>query len=203
MNGQGSPSPSYRTFLTAAARHPALVGAVAPSSRALATHMASVVPSTGAPVVVELGAGTGSLSSAVQDRIPRAGRHIAVEIDADLVRYLRAAHQHVEVVHGDAIALAELLDERGVTQVDAVVSGLPWTLFSADKQRQLLEQVATVLACHGAFITFGYLHTAVMAGARQFHTTLGTFFDEIITSKTVWRNLPPARTYACRRPHAR
>jgi hypothetical protein len=29
---------------------------------------------------------------------------------------------------------------------------------------------------------------------------LGEVFDEVLTTRTIWWNLPPAVTYACRRP---
>ncbi|WP_158887321.1 class I SAM-dependent methyltransferase [Amycolatopsis anabasis] len=192
-------TPAYRTFLSAAARNPGLVGAVAPSSPALAAELASVVPTTGAPVVVELGAGTGSVTEAIQRRLPAAGRHLAVEIDARLVSYLRARHPGVEVIHDDAEALVRLLAERGVSEVDAVVSGLPWSLFGPAQQRRLLTAIQSVLARHGAFTTFGYLHAAPLAGARRFSALLTESFDEVLVGRTVWRNLPPARSFACRR----
>ena len=192
----------YRSFVLRAAREPGTVGAVAPSSRYLAREMASVVPSTGTPVVVELGPGTGALSPAVADRLPSGGRHLAVELDPGMISHLRTNLPWLEVVEGNAAALSTLLRERGIERVDAVVSGLPWSIFPVDLQNSILREVGVALAPGGAFTTFAYVHALGMAGARAFRSRLDTAFDEVVTTRTVWRNVPPARTYVCRRPVA-
>lgn len=185
----------YQTFLATALRRPGVVGAVAPSSSGLAELLAAVTPTTGSPVVVELGPGTGSVSTAIRRRLPAGGRHIAVEIDPAMVRHLRSTHPWLEVVHGDAADLVAL----GV-RADAVVSGLPWSLLRPERQHRILDQAARILTPGGAFTTFAYRHTGLMASARGFHRLLRSTFDEVIASQTVWWNVPPARIYACRRP---
>lgn len=192
----------YRHFVTRAVRSPATVGAVAPSSPFLASEMAAVVPSSGRPVVVELGPGTGACSPAVKRRLPASGRHVAIEIDAEMVRYLRDKQPGLEVIHGDAANLAALLADAGIESVDAVVSGLPWSIFRGELQESILSEVGKVLAPGGAFTTFAYVHALGMSGARSFRRRLGDAFDEVVTSRTIWRNVPPARTYVCRRPAA-
>lgn len=199
----GSVISEYRTFVTRALREPSTVGAVLPSSPVLAEEMATIVPSTGSPVVVELGPGTGALSGAVARRIPEGGRHIAVELDTGMVEHLRATMPGVEVVQGDARELSSLLADAGVTSVDAVVSGLPWSLFPGDAQTSILGEVGSVLAQGAAFTTIAYAHALGMSGARLFRRRLGRAFDEVLTTRTVWRNVPPARVYVCRRPAKR
>ena len=194
---------NYRTFLERAVSKPGQVGAVAPSSPHLAREMGSVVPRTGSPVVVELGPGTGALSSAIANRLPAGGRHVAIELDSGMVEHLNRALPWLEVIQGDASHLGALLSAAGIDRVDAVVSGLPWSIFPAKLQHDILQQVGSVLTPGGAFTTFAYLHALGMSGARQFRRRLDVSFDEVITSRTVWRNMPPARTYVCRRPNLR
>jgi phosphatidylethanolamine/phosphatidyl-N-methylethanolamine N-methyltransferase len=181
-------------------RRPGAVGAVAPSSLGLAELLASVVPRTGAPLVVELGPGTGAVSAVIDRRLPAAGRHLAVELDPDMAAYLRHVRPSLEVVRGDARELGKLLAGRGVERVDAVVSGLPWALFDTPTQTAILGEVARLLGPNGAFTTFAYLHGLPLHTARRFRRTLAHTFDEVVVSKTVWRNLPPAFGYVCRRP---
>ncbi len=192
---------NYRTFLQRAVSKPGQVGAVAPSSPHLAREIASVVPRTGSPVVVELGPGTGALSAAIANRLPAGGRHVAIELDSGMVEHLNRALPWLEVIQGDASDLGALLSAAGIDRVDAVVSGLPWSIFPAKLQHDILQQVGSVLTPGGAFTTFAYLHALGMSGARQFRRRLDVSFDEVITSRTVWRNMPPARTYVCRRPN--
>jgi hypothetical protein len=42
-----------------------------------------------------------------------------------------------------------------------------------------------------------------LAAARRFAASLRDTFDEVVVSATVWRNLPPAFVYVCRRPRRR
>ncbi|WP_086824001.1 class I SAM-dependent methyltransferase [Allokutzneria sp. NRRL B-24872] len=187
-------------FLRAAVRNPNVIGAVAPSSPRLAERLAEVVPSTGAPVVVELGPGTGVVSAAIADRLPEGGRHIAVELDDDMIRLLGRNRPDLELIRGDAARLGDLLAACGTDEVDAVVSGLPWTLFPPVQQKRILNEIVKVLTPDGVFTTFSYLNAYPAAGARRFRRMLRGSFDEVLITRTVWRNLMPALTYVYRRP---
>ena len=80
-----------RAFLAAFLRRPGTMGAVVPSSTRLSAVLASIVPTAGAPVVVELGPGTGAVSAVIDERLPRGARHLAVELDEAHGRVPRAA----------------------------------------------------------------------------------------------------------------
>jgi phospholipid N-methyltransferase len=177
------------------------MGAVAPSSERLASVLASVVPTRGEPVVVELGPGTGAVSAVIARRLPAGGRHLAVELDPDMVAYLRATRPQLEVVQGNAAHLGSLLAERGVDRADAVICGLPWALFDDATQAELLASISAAVGPTGAFTTFAYLHGMTLAAARRFRASLRRTFEEVVITSTVWRNLPPAFVYVCRRPH--
>jgi phosphatidylethanolamine/phosphatidyl-N-methylethanolamine N-methyltransferase len=189
-----------RAFLRAAVRRPGTVGAVTPSSVRLARVLASIVPSTGTPTVVELGPGTGSVSRVIARRLPPGSRHVAVELDPAMVGYLADAHPELEVVQGDARSLSSLMAARGIERADAVICGLPWALFDDDTQQAVLGEVSGLIGSTGAFTTFAYLHGMTLSAARKFRRTLRSTFDEVQVSATVWRNLPPAFVYVCRRP---
>jgi len=79
-------------------RRPGQIGAVAPSSPTLAGLLAEVVPRSGTPVVVELGPGTGAVTTAIDVRLPPGARHLAVELDPRMAGFLRQAHPGLEVV---------------------------------------------------------------------------------------------------------
>jgi len=191
-----------RTFVGTALRRPGTVGAIAPSSAGLAELLASVVPSVDSRSVVELGPGTGVVSDAIARRLPAEARHTAVEVDPAMAAHLRATRPGIRVVTGDATELPELLADFGVHTADAVVSGLPWALFSPKRQHRIVRGIADLLEPGGAFSTFGYLHARPMPQARRFHQLLHATFDEVIVSRAVWRNLPPALVYICRRPRS-
>lgn len=176
-----------------------MIGAAAPTSRAVADTIGQVVPTTGSPIIVELGPGTGTLSDGIHRRLPAGARHIGIELGAELVDYLRTHKPWLEVIHGDACDLRELLDPAVLGKVDAVVSSLPWSLLDGDTQRRALRQITAVLAPHGAFTALNYLHARNRIGGLRFRAHLTRSFDEIITH-TTWKNLPPIMHYICRRP---
>jgi phosphatidylethanolamine/phosphatidyl-N-methylethanolamine N-methyltransferase len=72
------------------------------------------VPRTHLSTVVELGAGTGTVSDAISERLAPGSRHLAIEIDPPLAARLRARRPDLEVVVGDAADLRAILRERGL-----------------------------------------------------------------------------------------
>ncbi|MFC4946956.1 class I SAM-dependent methyltransferase [Pseudonocardia sp. GCM10023141] len=187
----------HRTFLRSALNRPTLLGAPVPTGSVLAAQIAGVVPASAPATVVELGAGTGALSPAIAARLAPGSRFVAVEVEPDLVAYLRAAMPWLEVLHGDAGDIGALLADAGVGPVDAVVSSLPWTLITAAERRRMLGGIAATLAPGGLFTTITTL-TALPNRVRQFRSELEATFDEVTATKPVWRNLPPARLFVCR-----
>lgn len=190
----------YRTFLTQAARQPSTIGAVLPTSNHVAAAVADVLPSTGAPTVLELGPGTGALSDAIRHRLPTEARHVAVEIDPEMVDYLKTTKPWLQVIHGDAKDLATLLEPTGITKVDAVISSIPWTLLDGEQQRELLRATGGVLTPQGVFTAITYVTTLWRASTINFNNALRESFEEVLPRSAVWRNVPPARIYVCRRP---
>lgn len=186
------------TFVSSAVRSPGVIGAVAPSGRALSDLLASVAPAHGSATVVELGPGTGVVSQALRRRLAPEARHVAVELDRSMIALLHRNLPWLEVVPGDAKDLQKLLADTGITSVDAIVSGLPWTLFSREAQCAIIEQVNRVLVPGGAFTTFAYAHVMNLPTQRRFRELLQENFDEVSVTPIVWRNVPPALAYQCR-----
>ncbi|RJL20823.1 class I SAM-dependent methyltransferase [Bailinhaonella thermotolerans] len=187
-------------FLRQFVRAPAVTGAFAPSSRRLATAVNAPVPESGDPVIVELGPGTGPFTRDIQRRLGGRGHHLAVELNPALAVPLARRFPDVDVVVDDAARLPGILAERGLPAADAVISGLPWAAFSGSLQRDILAAVTAAMAPGGAFTTFAYIHARALPPARRFRRLLQESFEEVVLSRTVWRNLPPAFVYHARRP---
>ncbi|MCF6473360.1 methyltransferase domain-containing protein, partial [Nonomuraea sp. MG754425] len=158
--------------------------------------MVAGVPERGEPVVAELGAGTGAFTSAIQRRLDGRGRHVVVELNDRFAARISRAHPGVEVVCADAVRLPELLAGLGVEQVDVVVSGLPWVAYAG--RPPLVESVARVLSPAGVYTQFAYTWTRWATPARRLLGDLRTEFEEVVTTATVWRNLPPAVVHVAR-----
>lgn len=180
-------------------RRPLMTGAVAPSSRRLAYAMTEGAGLERARLVAELGPGTGVFTDAILARLGPDARLVAVELNPVLAARLSATRRdtRLTVVRGSAAELAAAVDGP----VDAVVSGLPWTVMPQDRRRRILDAVTEVLASGGRFSTFAYLHAAWTPPARAFTAELACRFDRLERSKAVWANLPPAFVHrATRRP---
>ncbi len=189
-------------FVREFARNPQRTGALTPSSARLAQEAVQPIPSTGDPVVVELGPGTGAFTGAIQERLGGRGRHVAVELNPRFAALLRRNFPAVDIANADATQLAALLAEREIARADVIVSGLPWAVFPTALQTNLMNAVLAALGPGGAFTSFGYVHAMRLPPARRFRARLQRSFDEVVVGRTVWQNVPPARVYFARRPVA-
>jgi len=190
-------------FLREFVRAPTRTAAVAPSGPALADRMALPIPHRGDPVVVELGPGTGAFSKAIGRRLGGRGHHLAIEVNPLMVDRLAARFPQIQVAHGEAGRLPEILAARGIDRADVIVSGLPWFAYTAPGPRPLADTLAAALTDDGVLTQFAYTWTRWAPPAVRLLAGLRARFEEVVTSRTVWSNVPPATVYYARRPHGR
>lgn len=197
-------SDGWGTFLVAALRSPRDVGTLLPSGPELARRLAAVVPGAGRAgrpaVVVEVGAGAGAVTAAIAAQADHDAVVIAIEKDAGLADLLRSRELGVRVVTADAATLPAILADHGADRADVIVSVLPWTLFGPQQQHEFLTIFAAALATDGVFTAAAYSLGYWTPAARRFRRELDQRFGEVLPTRTLWRHLPPAMTYVCRRP---
>lgn len=186
-------------FLAAFVRRPFDTGSITPSSAKLAAAMVEGMGIAEADTVVEIGPGTGVFTEAIQEQLKPGARFLCFEIDPGMADGLRQKFPGVEVVNDSVENLAVHLRASGRAGVDAVISSLPWTAFSPERQQRLLDATVGPLTAGARFATFAYSHAAWLPQARRFRDLLEARFSEIEVSKVVWRNVPPAFVYRCRK----
>lgn len=186
-------------FLREFARAPARTASLVPSSAALGELCATAVPEHGDPVIVELGAGTGTITTALAQRLGGRGFHLAVELNPSLAARAARRCPGVDVRCADATEVPQILAARGLV-ADVVVSALPWAAHRATRPRPLVAVLAAVLAREGVLVQIGYTVTQWAPQARRLRAELRAEFEEVVASPTVWRNVPPALTWTARRP---
>ena len=183
-------------FLAAFLRRPGTVGAVAPSSAALAQSMLHGCSLRRAKVVVELGPGTGAFTRFILERIGPATHFLALELDQqntlNLAHRFPGGHFH----HDSAEHLLRYLPQH--QKADCIISGLPWGSMTAVTQNRILSPVFTALKPGGAFTAMAYIHATWFPSSRHFRRRLEDHFKTVAISPIVWRNLPPAIVYHCR-----
>lgn len=182
-------------------RHPRTVGAVAPSSAALARRMVDGIGAAGERIV-ELGPGTGSFTRAIVERLAPGARLLAIEIDPAFAEGIRRRWPAVECVCASAEELPSLGAARGFVPVDRIISGLPFASLPEAITRGILDGIEQTLRPEGTFTTFQYVHAYGLPPAVAFRHDLTRRLGAPPTSALVLLNVPPAWVLTWRRPPA-
>jgi ornithine lipid N-methyltransferase len=183
----------FTLFLGKFLKHGTAIASFAPSSRWLSRITVRNIDWRDARVIVELGAGTGPITRVIAEMAQPGCRVIVIERDHDFARLLRerfSGRPDFEVVEGDVSDLATLLAERGISQVDHVVSGLPVPSFPRELQHQLFRAVGQVLKPEGSFNQITEIPWIFWNFYRRYFNDVRFAFEP--------RNLPPAGAYYCR-----
>src|SRR5262245_19364823 len=113
-------------FLRQFVQSPRTVGAVLPSSQALAQAMLAPIDFATARTIVEFGPGTGAFTRAIAPRLAPGCRYLGIELNQAFVQSLSAEFPHLTFVHGSVADLKQILGAQDLDRVDAIVCGLPW-----------------------------------------------------------------------------
>ncbi|MBK5256278.1 MAG: methyltransferase domain-containing protein [Vicinamibacteria bacterium] len=186
-------------FLAAFAKRPFDTGSITPSSAWLAQAMVEGMELPDADTVVELGPGTGVFTRVIEGQLRPEARFLCFEINRDMAKALSDRFPGVQVVNDSVEHLDRHLQAAGRKSVDSAISGLPWAAFSPERQATLLDATVNALRPGGRFATFAYSHAAWMPPGRRFRELLDSRFSCVETSAVVWRNVPPAFVYRCRK----
>lgn len=187
-------------FLGAFLRKPLVVGAITPSSRALALAMVEGMELKRAKLVIELGPGTGAFTKVILERLGRQTEFVALELDKVSAKRLRQQFPGVAFYHDSAENLHHYVARSRSKRADIVISGLPWTILPRPVHDRIFREIIDSLAPDGCFATFAYLHGCCLPSAGRFRNLLKEHFQQVERSRVVWRNIPPAFVYRCSRP---
>jgi phosphatidylethanolamine/phosphatidyl-N-methylethanolamine N-methyltransferase len=178
-------------FLRSWIEKPLHMGAVMPSGRVLARTMAQYVDIDSCGPVVELGPGTGAITSALIERGVDQKRLVLVEYNPGFCALLRDRYPHARVVQGDAYALRDSLWNVLSSPASAVVSGLPLVTKPMLTRLKLVREAFLALAPGAPFVQFTY------SVAPPIPKSLPGVSTE--ASERIWMNLPPARVWVYRK----
>lgn len=180
------------TFLREFLLRPTSLGSVTPSSPALASRVVDLADLGPGNIVVELGAGTGPITEVLVRRHPDA-QLLAFEPNPSLAKVFRQRLPGVALREARAGAdLGTVVQRWAGRPADVVVSGLPWTMWEEELQRQVLAGIVGALGPRGRFLTYTYVSSHAGPAGARFRRVLGEHFDLVWSSQVVWSNLPPA-----------
>ncbi|MCX7338053.1 MAG: methyltransferase domain-containing protein [Alphaproteobacteria bacterium] len=156
------PAPNIRKrderllFLRKLMKNPKSVGAIVPSSPALATFICTHVANSDDQLIVEIGAGTGRFTQALLRTGMKPESLAIVELDKEMYHFLKKNFKGVHVIHGDATQLSQLLPAEWIGQVGTVVSGIPMINLSEEEQNGIVTACFSVMKESGSLLQFTY-----------------------------------------------
>ena len=180
---------------------------IVPSQRFLVNAMVDGARPETSGAILELGPGVGVMTKPLLDRMRPDAKLYTIEIDepihAQLVRNVRDPRLHA--MCGSAADAEKLLKDAGFDgTIDAVVSSLGMSLIPADIRMAILEQSHRVLAPHGVYVQFGYMHTRHLVYSTErgwsgfdYERMLKQVF-RTVEKRPVPLNFPPAWVYVAR-----
>ncbi|HTT83527.1 MAG TPA: rRNA adenine N-6-methyltransferase family protein [Rhizomicrobium sp.] len=177
-------------FLSRLVSKPRRIGAIAPSSPALARKIAAQIDPMLQGTVLELGPGTGVVTEALIARGISIDRLIVVEADPDLARLMRERFPRLRIIEGDAFCLDRTLPHAATGPLAGAISGLPLLNFPPAQRRMLIASTLARMPSGAPFVQFSYGFTPPVPA------------DEDLTVERaglVLANLPPARVWVYRR----
>jgi phospholipid N-methyltransferase len=174
-------------FLRRFMKAPRQIGSVVPSSSFLTKAVMDKIEWDDARYIAELGAGTGVFTRAIVPRLQQDGKILVFELDPALKRMIETEHAGLEV-YGDARELPYILDGQRISQLDCVVSSLPFAVLPPRVTAAILDAVDKCLRPGGKLVAYQYSKHMKPYFEKRFASVKISF---------VLRNIPPAFVYEC------
>ena len=182
-------------FFAAFVKSPKHVGAIAPSSDALAKAMVQDIALDREQTVVEFGPGTGSFTKALQKRFAHENadaKYLGIERDEGFVKILRKRFPDMDFVHGSAEHMPVYHKQIELPPVGTVVSGLPFASLPITVQDSITDMLSSTLSGGTMFRTFQYVHAYGLPAAVRFRKRMKDLGLQLESRRVILCNLPPA-----------
>lgn len=172
-------------FIKSWLRDPKAIGSIKPTSKAAARLMVSTIPKDSTLPILELGAGTGIITSTMIEMGIDPKRIISIEYDQKLYDHLVKTMPDVNFIKGDAFNLQTTLSEYSGQKFAAILSGIPLLNFKKDERVHLLNGALDWLEDEAPFVQLCY-------GPKP---PIQISDNNIKVEPTKWilANIPPAR----------
>lgn len=178
-------------------KSPNSVGAVWPSSHALANTITTGINLEKSSSIVELGPGTGIFTEYIIRKKKHDAKFFVVELNPELCNIVKGKYPTIKVYNESAANLELIINKENLEYIETIISGLPWASFPIRMQNNIMAAIHASLKPKGIFTTFSYIQGALLPNAIKFKRLLKKYFSSVETSKVVWRNIPPAFIYRC------
>lgn len=179
-----------KLFLKTFLQSPSQVGSIIPSSSFMVRKITDLVAQANPKSVAEFGAGTGVITRRLHEWSQRSQAQLLVfEKDDQLRQYLEGQFPDL-TIYADALTLPDVMKEKNLSQMECIVCGLPFTLFSQELREKFFDLMYNCLADEGTLIMFQYsLHMLKPLKKRY----------RMVNIKFIPLNIPPAFVYHCQK----
>lgn len=141
--------------------------------------------------LIELGPGNGAFTHYLLSRMSRDSRLLAIELNQQFAAAFRAINDaRLTVANDSAERLTAIVTRENFPSADVVISGIPFSFFSGERQQAIMRQVKSALKPGGVFIVYQV--------SSQVGSHLRIVFSRVEQFR-VWRNLPPLTVYYANR----
>jgi phosphatidylethanolamine/phosphatidyl-N-methylethanolamine N-methyltransferase len=176
-------------FLRALIARPKNIGAIFPSSPALAEAIAREIAPNAGPVL-EIGPGTGVVTEAILARGVAPERLTLLEYDEDMAQHLAARYPKARVFQGDAFDLDATLGPVNGSPFAAIVSGIPLLNHAMSRRQAFMAELASRMMPGAPLIQFSYGAQAPVVPPPGYTVT---------RTASVLANIPPAKVWVYRK----
>ncbi len=182
-------------FLQKFFRHGTRIASIWPSSRFMARASIRHASFSSARCIVELGAGTGPITSEILKRLDARTQFLALERDPDFVQVLHKrfpSSANMRILQADVGHLDSILSDQGIAPhgVDCFVSGLGTASLPESVRNGMFAAVKKYLHPDGFFSNI----TEVPLYYLNFYKSI----FEHVSFQFVALNMPPGGVYHCR-----
>ena len=188
-------------FLTEGFKNIRGVGTVCSTSRFAAKAMAPEIGAADGPkVIVELGVGTGSVTKEILKHLRPKDFYIGIEANDKFLEICRDGlcvgdkNLSVNLEHGLAQNIQEILKKYGVKEVDEIICTIPFRILPKHDTKEILQNIKKLLKKNGHFTFIRYLWAPEN---KEVFKELSDF--AVVDKKIIVRNIPPAEVIKMRR----
>lgn len=180
-------------------KDPNSIGAIVPSSRALAKKMVKAIEIEKRHNIIELGPGTGPMTAVINEKLQPHQKYLGIDINQSMINNLKIKFPQRNFICGSVENIRKIADANGMKTADAIVCSLPWALLPIRVQLRCFAALRNLCPPGSVFVTFAYLQGIPLPGGRALKALLASEFKTVKTSSVVWRNIPPAVVYICQK----
>ena len=175
-------------------KHPLQLGAILPTSSSAARLIAKAISSSETNLVLELGAGTGTVTQALIRNGVLEQNLVLVEINREFCNILENKYPKAKIVCEDVLDFFQDVDRFAETKFDAIISGLPLLSIGKAQRELICDLCIKNLSDQGHFVQITYfLRCSFPASIVRKYNLKAKF------SGLAFFNFPPAFVWDIRR----